>query len=338
MTDTSYQLLFTYTNQCKGLNPIEDIENIKDKVQEYIDDIWRQISKIDSIGRAEVIRKCGGGDHTFTEMLAGARDLAKLLTTIRRSLSSIEESIGCDSVSRLYNRVAHVIICTETLSASAYGFITFLLMWVCLMVMISLPASWLSNIQEEKVYHDETEVAENMVLDEHEEYLAYISRYKHEWQEYEGFEEEAAVNTACENEYAHELELAEERYDGDGDSDYYHSDEEFDSDVANSDLGSTESRQEQTVVSCQNTSADIDEAVSYESGDISFASFSTEQNEGTRSHNDVGEKTSLPLTILSPQLPPPINPEFYIQPDLDQNMSFHHFQPTGEVEVQLCNK
>lgn len=55
------------------------------------------------------------------------------------------------------------------------------------MVLISLRASWRHRIAEEKIYHDENEVAENMILDEHEEYLRYISRYKHEWQEYNGF-------------------------------------------------------------------------------------------------------------------------------------------------------
>jgi hypothetical protein len=31
-------------------------------------------------------------------------------------------------------------------------------------------------------------VADNMIMDEHEEYLAYISKYKHEWQEYKGID------------------------------------------------------------------------------------------------------------------------------------------------------
>jgi hypothetical protein len=43
----------------------------------------------------------------------------------------------------------------------------------------------MAETDEDKVY-DENEAAENMVLDEHEEYLAYISKYKHEWEDYEG--------------------------------------------------------------------------------------------------------------------------------------------------------
>jgi len=68
------------------------------------------------------------------------------------------------------------------------------------MVMISLRAAWLQVISKEKVYHDEMDIAENMILDEHEEYLAYISRYKHEWEEYRGFDGNELASELKENE------------------------------------------------------------------------------------------------------------------------------------------
>lgn len=69
----------------------------------------------------------------------------------------------------------------------------FLVLAISTMIMISLRASWLQSIEEEKVYDDEDDIAENMVVNEHEEYLAYISRYKHEWQEYKGFHKGSAT-------------------------------------------------------------------------------------------------------------------------------------------------
>lgn len=192
---TTYQTVSPYIDQCRGASPTQDVEDLKLEIQEYIDNIWRQISKIDSVGRATVIEKCGDTEE-FQEMLTGARNLAMSLTSIRRELSNIEKSIGCTTIHPIYIQAAHDIVCTESLSASAYGFVTLLVMWISVMTMISLRASWLRNTEDEKVYHDETEVAENMVLDEHEEYLAYISRYKHEWQEYEGFSEEGAVQSS----------------------------------------------------------------------------------------------------------------------------------------------
>jgi hypothetical protein len=192
--DTIYQLTSAYTNQCKGPDPTQTLHDLEEDVQEHLDTIWRQMSKIDSIGRAQLIDKCGDGD-AFTAMLTGARNLAKLLTAIRRSLSSMSRSLQCDHINPIYVVAAHETLCTKTLDASAYGFVMFLITAICSMVMITLRASWLRHIQEEKVYHDEDEVAENMILDEHEEYLAYISRYKHEWQEYDGIKNNASMNS-----------------------------------------------------------------------------------------------------------------------------------------------
>ena len=155
-------------------------------VQSNIDLIWRQISTVDSIGRATLIDKCGG--DRLSDLLSGARNLAKLLTAVRRALDSASGTLECQRINPIYVEAAHNALCTDIASGTAYGFTLFFVLAICTMAMVSLRASWLRNIVEEKVYHDESEVAENMILDEHEEYLAYISKYKHEWQEYRGFD------------------------------------------------------------------------------------------------------------------------------------------------------
>jgi hypothetical protein len=162
-------------------------------VQETIDTIWRQISRVDSIGRAQLIEQCGG--ERLTELFAGARNVAKLLTVIRRSLDSASVSLACNRINPIYSEVAHNAVCTDAASAVASGFLMFAILAISTMTIVSLRASWLRNIEEEKNYHDESEVAENMILDEHEEYLAYISRYKHEWQEYNGIETKSVTQS-----------------------------------------------------------------------------------------------------------------------------------------------
>ena len=154
-------------------------------MQENVDNIWRQISIVDSIGRAKLIDKCGG--EYLLDFLTGSRNIAKLLTAIRRSLRTASESLECDQLYPIYTQTVHDSLCTDAASAASYGFIMFLVLAISTMIMISLRASWLQSIEEEKVYDDEDDIAENMVVNEHEEYLAYISRYKHEWQEYKGF-------------------------------------------------------------------------------------------------------------------------------------------------------
>jgi hypothetical protein len=179
---------------------MQHVDALEQEIQDHIDIIWRQMSQIDSLGRSQVIDKCGD-EEAFSEMLSGARNLAKLLTAIRRSLSSTERSLRCHTINPIYAETVHETICTSALTSTVNGLILFLIVSICVMVMISLRASWLRHIDEEKVYHDEDEIAENMILDEHEEYLAYISRYKHEWQEYEGFENDEADESGNDDDY-----------------------------------------------------------------------------------------------------------------------------------------
>lgn len=336
MDNAAFQLLSASINQCKGPDPVEDIQNLKEDIQDHIDNIWRQVSRIDSVGRDEIAEKCGG--TAFTDMLIGARDLAKLLTTIRRSLSTTVEYIGCDSISSMYNELAHSIICTEALSASTYGLLTFLIVWISLMVMISLRASWLRNNEEEKVYHDETEVAENMILDEYEEYLAYISRYKHEWQEYVGFEKDRVTKDGTSNGFDQKLRDEESGYTDshyDEDSSYYYGSEELSADAYESDLGSR---------NMQDNQDDVNEGRSNSSEALAFENF---PRNTIRIQQETDENNSTVLTGEPPDSPPPSsNPNykfrniktgksrnFDFDPDFD--CYFPRIQPTGEIEMEL---
>ena len=304
----------TYIIDCEGSDPTKDIRKMKLEVQDQIDDIWREVSKIDSIGRVYVIEQCGDAEQ-FSKMLSGARDLAIILTDIRRALSSIEESVGCESIHSLYTEASQDVVCTQTLSASSYGFILFLVMWISVMAMISLRASWLWNSEEEKVYQDIQEIAENMVVDEHEEYLAYISKYKHEWQEYEGIEEDGVLANSPRSDF-HDEQGIEVLID-DSDQRYYYGDDEQEivfvdskSDMSTLDSGTFDSSDSKTEISDlykrKLTTREImdhhDDGVSYASGAISFDSLSSEIK------SDVLNLDNLLV------LPPPKNPEYSSAP------------------------
>jgi hypothetical protein len=173
----------------------------------------------------------------------------------------------------------------------------FLIVAICVMVMITLRASWLRHIEEEKVYHDEDEVAENMILDEHEEYLAYISRYKHEWQEYGGFEENGVDDGYLDDE-------TEEGYD---DQRSYDGSAEDCSAIS----GLDSSVDDERARSAYRMNNAVDGAV-FASDDISFPSLS-----GQRSVEERAEKVRPEdfMPIPAPLLPPPVNPELYNGPN-----------------------
>lgn len=293
---SAFQLVSPYTNQCQGPDPTKLIDLLEQEVQTHIDNIWRQMSQIDSLGRSQVIAKCGDGE-AFSDMLDGARNLAKLLTAIRRSLSSTERALQCNKINPIYTEAAHVIICTSALKSTVNGWILFLVVSICVMAMISLRASWLRHIEEEKVYHDEDEVAENMILDEHEEYLAYISKYKHEWQEYGGFDKDG------------EAYHDEDSYYDDDDVDSYNNDVfEESSDVSGLDNGSvnfgadppTESYGYDTAV----------DGLRYASDNVYFQSLSTPKSEDDPQRVLPKELLASPSLLLPPPPPPPpMNPQ-----------------------------
>jgi hypothetical protein len=292
-----------------GSDPTADVIDLEKMVQDSIDIIWRQISKVDSIGRAKLIEQCGGEE--FIDLISGSRNLAKLLTVMRKALGSASGSLECGRINPLYTQAAHDSVCTDSAAAAAYGFIMFLILAISTMTMISLRASWLRNTEEEKVYHDESEVAENMILDEHEEYLNYISRYKHEWQEYRGFDNKSVAQS--EDSYGEEQsegtiyfedEVGEggSRTDGEG----YNGSEEFSDD--GSDI--TPAGLKVELFPSSKHAPFIDDGASYASDDISFPSLNGHQSDDNES---IGEEDLFKLP--SPLLPPASNPEYEEDPD-----------------------
>jgi len=182
---TKYQFLRPYTSGCAQRDPALLLVQLEEESQAKVDDIWGHIAEIDTIGRSVISEECGG--NGLDALLSSARNIAKLLTKERRALNSLSESLKCERINPLYTDNIHGSICTDFAEASAWGMITFSVLAISMMTLLTLRASWLVHVDEGKIYHDESEVAENMIVDEHEEYLRYISRYKHEWQEYDGF-------------------------------------------------------------------------------------------------------------------------------------------------------
>ena len=168
---------------CQGPNPNQEIIDIERTMQTTIDNVWNQLSIVDSVGRKELAEACGGN---LDELLEGARLLAVSLSSIRKALDSTVGTLDCMRIHPIYVEIVHEELCEEIGEASGLSYLIFLGMSLSLFVLITLRASWYHFIEDEVVY-DEDEVADNMILDEHEEYLRYISKYKHEWQEYNGF-------------------------------------------------------------------------------------------------------------------------------------------------------
>ena len=160
------------------------ITKLHRETQRIVNFIWKSLSEVDSIGQGNLVDLCGA-DENLVEFLEGVRDLAKMLNEAQRAIKKANETLSCKSIYPIYDDAVNELMCDDMASASAWGFVLFLTIGVASMGIVSLRASWSYNDAEDKIF-DESEVAGNIILDEHEEYLHYISAFKHEWEEYRG--------------------------------------------------------------------------------------------------------------------------------------------------------
>ncbi len=177
------QSIRTYTMACTGSDPTDKLASYGKNTTALSEEIWQYLIAVDFIGRDELNAMCGASNNVTT-FLESFQDLAQQLESVSRSLESASLSLSCPRINAIYEEAVNQTLCMQSADSLAYGFILFLIMGVTTMVLISLRASWGQIILEDKIY-EEHEVAENMIVDEHEEYLLYISRYKHEWEAYD---------------------------------------------------------------------------------------------------------------------------------------------------------
>jgi hypothetical protein len=205
------QYVSFYSSDCNG-EPSLALAALENDVQNFIDYVWKYLSQIQATNTS-VIDSCGSAE--LMNFLIGARDLAKLMASTRRAVASSLNALSCERAQPIYLEVVNDGICNKSVAATAWSFVLFLAIALSSMVMISLRASWRQQIGEEKIL-EESEVAENMIVDEHEEYLAYISKYKHEWQEYRGFDRQIPYESGPETHGGSELDSASQSHETDG--------------------------------------------------------------------------------------------------------------------------
>lgn len=181
---TTFDIVYEFTSGCqRDLNPTAFIESTEGDIEMVINQIWSYVADIEAVGEDILMQACGSA--SLSRMLNDAQDIARLFTTIRRALSAITSSVQCQEIYPIYVGSVENTACTDLAIASSWSMYIFLLLGVSTMCMITLRASWRHKVGEDQIYNED-EVAENMFLDEHEEYLHYISKYKHEWEEYGG--------------------------------------------------------------------------------------------------------------------------------------------------------
>jgi len=194
-SNRAHDFVVAYTGACsdEDTDPTTGLQHLEGDVQTAVDEVWKTLANVESIGVSALVETCGTTDDNVERLLGDARSLARALTTMRRAIGGAVSTLRCDQIYPLYIRTVEGSLCTEAAPTIAWAFLLFFAMGVVMMLMITLRASWRHEVEADDLY-EENEIDENMFVDEYEEYLAFISKYKHEWEEYEGFEVDHPTN------------------------------------------------------------------------------------------------------------------------------------------------
>ena len=175
-----YGYLSDYVTTCGENDPALVINALKQDIENVTDELWAAVGKVDVVGQLNIDSYCKGGNQ-LDAFIEGSRELALLLSTSLSSISRVTAYLECEKIHDLYASAVNGSLCSDAVDAAAWSLLFFFILGVSSMIMVTLRASWKQRVEDEKIY-DESEVAENMFVDEHEEYLAYISKYKQEWE------------------------------------------------------------------------------------------------------------------------------------------------------------
>lgn len=187
--------LFEYTTSmthgCNSTDPTLAVDTLSKRTESVVEIMRSTLLLINTAGSDDVASLCNSNtgivaseDNYFISSLPRLIDH---YSTVQVNLDTLVDTLSCEKTHELFTTAVEESLCTEIASSLSWACALFLLLGVSTMVIITLRASWRHHPIEEKIY-DENEVAENMILDEHEEYLVYISKFRHEWEEYQGLD------------------------------------------------------------------------------------------------------------------------------------------------------
>eukprot|EP00550_Attheya_septentrionalis_P007208 CAMPEP_0198286856 /NCGR_PEP_ID=MMETSP1449-20131203/5819_1 /TAXON_ID=420275 /ORGANISM="Attheya septentrionalis, Strain CCMP2084" /LENGTH=1004 /DNA_ID=CAMNT_0043984683 /DNA_START=148 /DNA_END=3162 /DNA_ORIENTATION=+ len=174
-----YRVVENFTNGCKNPEPVEFVSQYKDTLGDNIETIWRYVASIDSVGIETLNERCG---QSLDGLMDAARVIARNSNYVVKGIQRTPNTMSCRRVNPIYIETVHRSLCYNTASGVSWLFIMLLIVSISVMAMITLRASLLQS----KEWEDPSKTQEVLFFDEHKEYLKYIGKYQHEWEEFGG--------------------------------------------------------------------------------------------------------------------------------------------------------
>lgn len=163
-----YDFTLNYVLECPWSDPTESLDDEASRIEIIAELVRFTVSQADAVGRTEIADACGAIDGETEAFLSDSSVIVSEITAVQASITETNTFFACENVGDAYDALINDSFCDVGASAFAWSFVFFLVAGVSTMSMISMRASWRHKDIEDKIF-DESEVAENMVVDEHEE-------------------------------------------------------------------------------------------------------------------------------------------------------------------------
>ncbi|KAG7375000.1 hypothetical protein IV203_014095 [Nitzschia inconspicua] len=142
--DSIVQRLEAYIDGCRGEDPLAEVNTLKALLDESLAFVDSRITLISSIGVENMEAVCGDGNQ-IRLFFDNIQLLQGQFEQVDGILTDVQTALACPRLNALYIRAMHQALCSEFATANAAGFVLFLIVSVCGMVLISLRAAWRSS-------------------------------------------------------------------------------------------------------------------------------------------------------------------------------------------------
>lgn len=113
-------------------------------LDQSLDLMRTSIEEAEAVGIDTIKARCGRGNQV-DELFTGVFVLRSQLRVVRVALGEAVDILSCPTIHSLYSRAVHDTLCTDLATATADGFLLFLLISLSSMMLITLRAAWRHN-------------------------------------------------------------------------------------------------------------------------------------------------------------------------------------------------
>lgn len=151
-----YKIISYFTLGCQSANPFDFVDKYQHDLNEAVKEIQSFRRQVNHIGVESINELCGSDVQPLVNLLLPlSLNLVELLQYVGRTLSLI----SCQRIHQIFVKALYGAVCTHSVDALIWAFVTLVLVSFCGMIVATLRASWSGEgrVDYNRCYVDEEE-------------------------------------------------------------------------------------------------------------------------------------------------------------------------------------